>query len=80
MGGFLADFPQEQVLVAGNPSTGKHQTTRLGVSTILESRSFELCLLGVRRTIAKSTWAEIRTAYASGIGLREIARNMAAAL
>jgi hypothetical protein len=30
----------------------------------------------VRRTIAKSTWAEIRTAHASGIGLREIARNM----
>jgi hypothetical protein len=30
----------------------------------------------VRRTIAESTWAEIRTAYASGIGLREIARNM----
>jgi hypothetical protein len=30
----------------------------------------------MRRTIAKSTWAEIRTAYASGIGLREIARNM----
>ena len=28
------------------------------------------------RTIPKSTWAEIRTAYASGIGLREIARNM----
>jgi hypothetical protein len=31
---------------------------------------------GVRRTIPNSTWAEIRTAYASGIGLREIARNM----
>jgi uncharacterized protein YjcR len=30
----------------------------------------------VRRTITESTWAEIRTAYASGIGLREIARNM----
>jgi hypothetical protein len=30
----------------------------------------------VRRTITKSTWAEIRTAYASGIGLRELARNM----
>lgn len=30
----------------------------------------------MRRTIAKATWAEIRTAYASGIGLREIARNM----
>jgi len=30
----------------------------------------------VRRTIPNSTWAEIRTAYASGIGLREIARNM----
>ena len=29
----------------------------------------------MRRTIPKSTWAEIRTAYASGIGLREIARN-----
>jgi hypothetical protein len=33
-------------------------------------------ICGVRRTIKKSTWAEIRTAYASGIGLREIARNM----
>jgi hypothetical protein len=33
-------------------------------------------LLLVRRTITKSTWTEIRTAYASGIGLREIARNM----
>lgn len=30
----------------------------------------------MRKTITKSTWAEIRTAYASGIGLREIARNM----
>jgi hypothetical protein len=30
----------------------------------------------VRRTIPNETWAEIRTAYASGIGLREIARNM----
>ncbi len=30
----------------------------------------------MRRAITKSTWAEIRTAYAGGIGLREIARNM----
>ena len=30
----------------------------------------------MKRVITKSTWAEIRTAYASGIGLREIARNM----
>jgi hypothetical protein len=30
----------------------------------------------VKRVITKSTWAEICTAYASGIGLREIARNM----
>jgi len=30
----------------------------------------------VRRTITNATWAEIRTAYASGIGLREIARSM----
>lgn len=28
------------------------------------------------RKIHASTWAEIRTAHASGIGLREIARNM----
>jgi hypothetical protein len=30
----------------------------------------------VRRVITNETWAEIRTAHASGIGLREIARNM----
>jgi hypothetical protein len=30
----------------------------------------------VRRVITNATWAEIRTAHASGIGLREIARNM----
>src|SRR5213076_1757827 len=28
------------------------------------------------KRIPETTWAEIRTAYASGIGLREIARNM----
>src|SRR5207248_9196061 len=28
------------------------------------------------KRIPESTWAEIRIAYASGIGLREIARNM----
>src|SRR5436190_19227389 len=28
------------------------------------------------KRIPESTWAEIRTAYASGIGMREIARNM----
>jgi hypothetical protein len=42
----------------------------------LDAVSFELSFLFVRRTISKSTWAEIHTAYASGIGLREIARNM----
>jgi len=35
-----------------------------------------LNLFPVRRHITKAAWAEIRTAYASGIGLREIARNM----
>ena len=30
----------------------------------------------MRRQIHESTWAEVRTAYASGIGLREIARSM----
>lgn len=29
-----------------------------------------------RRKITNAAWAEIRTAYASGIGLREIARNI----
>ena len=28
------------------------------------------------RRIPASTWAKIRTAYASGIGLRQLARNM----
>jgi hypothetical protein len=42
----------------------------------LDSGSFQLSSCGVRRTIPKSTWGEIRTAYASGIGLREIARYM----
>jgi hypothetical protein len=42
----------------------------------LESAKFSVYVfVAVRRTIPKSTWAEIRTAYASGIGLREIARN-----
>src|SRR6188474_1555168 len=30
----------------------------------------------MRRTIAAETWEQIKTAYASGVGLREIARNM----
>jgi hypothetical protein len=48
-----------------------HCFVKLGVGEV-----FSYVLLGVRRTIANATWAEIRTAYASGIGLREIARNM----
>jgi hypothetical protein len=35
-----------------------------------------LNLFPVRRHITKAAWAEIRTAYASGIGLRELGRNM----
>jgi len=53
----------------------KRAGQRFGLSN-LELISFELFLFFVRRTIPKSVWAEIRTAYASGIGLREIARNM----
>jgi uncharacterized protein YjcR len=30
----------------------------------------------MRRTITNKTWEQMKTAYASGIGLREIARNM----
>jgi hypothetical protein len=48
-----------------------HCSVKLGVEEIFRYVSF-----GVRRTIADATWAEIRTAHASGIGLREIARNM----
>jgi DNA-binding Lrp family transcriptional regulator len=45
-------------------------------SSNLEAVSFQLSFFSVRRTISNATWAEIRTAYASGIGLREIARNL----
>jgi hypothetical protein len=44
---------------------------KLGVGEV-----FSHVFLALRRTIGNATWAEIRTAYASGIGLREIARNM----
>jgi uncharacterized protein YjcR len=40
------------------------------------SEFFSYVSSDVTRVIANTTWAEIRTAYASGIGLREIARNM----
>jgi hypothetical protein len=30
----------------------------------------------MRRTITNETWEQVKTAYAGGIGLREIARNM----
>jgi hypothetical protein len=42
----------------------------------LEKRLNGVNQYDVKRVITKATWAEIRTAYASGIGLREIARNM----
>ena len=30
----------------------------------------------MRRTITKETWEQIKTGYAAGVGLREIARKM----
>jgi hypothetical protein len=48
------------------PTSG---AVKLGAPKLLINVSF-----GVRRTISNSTWSEIRTAYASGIGLREIAQ------
>ena len=30
----------------------------------------------MKQRVSESTWAEIRTAYASGLGLRELARNI----
>ena len=39
--------------------------------------AFNLSFSGVRRTIPKSTWAEIKTAFATGtVSLRELARQM----
>ena len=32
--------------------------------------------IAMRRTISREVWEQIKTAYAAGIGLREIARNM----
>ena len=45
--------------------------SKLGVGEVFSYVSSD-----VRRVITNTTWAEIRTAYASGIGLRELARNM----
>jgi hypothetical protein len=39
------------------------------------SEFFSYVSSDVTRVIANTTWAEIRTTCASGIGLREIARN-----
>jgi hypothetical protein len=40
-------------------------------------RSFQLCFLAVRRTITNATWAEMKTAFATGsVSLRELARQM----
>jgi hypothetical protein len=46
------------------------------IQSALEKRLNGVNQYDVKRVITKATWAEIRTAYASGIGLREIARNM----
>ena len=34
-----------------------------------------IVLASMRRKITNETWNEIKTAYASGIGLRELSRN-----
>ena len=47
-----------------------------GPSKLGVGEGFSYVSSDVRRVITNTTWAEIRTAYASGIGLREIARNM----
>jgi len=49
---------------------------RFQIQSALEKRLNGVNQYDVKRVITKATWAEIRTAYASGIGLREIARNM----
>ena len=41
---------------------------------IRKTRRMALFIKAVKRVITKSTWAEIRTAYASGIGLRSLQR------
>jgi hypothetical protein len=48
-----------------------HCSVKLGVGEV-----FSYVSSGLRRILTKATWAEIRTACASGIGLRELARQM----
>jgi hypothetical protein len=36
----------------------------------------KISLTSMRRNITNETWEQMKTAHASGIGLREIARNM----
>ena len=69
----------ESILPSGNQKRfWRDPVKRIGAVSgcqTWKSRRFEISF-AVRRTISNATWAEIRTAYASGIGLREIARNM----
>ena len=41
-----------------------------------ENGQLALAKRTVRSRISSGTWEQVKTAYASGIGLREIARNM----
>jgi hypothetical protein len=36
----------------------------------------KLCQKGMRRKITNETWEQIKTGYAAGVNLREIARKM----
>jgi hypothetical protein len=46
------------------------------VWTVHDEQAFVRKLVSMRRKVANETWRQIETAYASGISLREIARNM----
>ena len=68
---FLPSCNQKTILA---PSCEAHRGSVSGWQAWSRFSS-ELSFLFVRTTIPKSTWAEIRTAYAFGIGLREISRS-----
>lgn len=43
---------------------------------VQDEQTFVCWRQSMRRKITNQTWEQVETAYASGIGLREIARNM----
>jgi glucose/arabinose dehydrogenase len=61
-------------MVWKSPNLSQAQT--LHILTVQNEQAFVCWRDNMRRKITSETWEQVRTAVASGIGLREIARNM----